>query len=239
MRLWRARGVVRGNLWLRLNDIEGVSDARGGPYLTDKVPPPGAPKGWLDERSRVTRLQEMFKEELDDLFLVERQVGAGWGDIVTSVAGISAEGMSDGARLAKLAVRDLPSRRNLAPDAGGLGRPTPFEVANELMPFFNALHEEGALLEDTECREMLLGTAGGETMGILGLSHEQIVEIADEIIDSRRWDQAYQHGVCNYLLALDAALSTADTLVEWVDTWGDDEIREQPDWFKLLIAREI
>jgi hypothetical protein len=107
------------------------------------------------------------------------------------------------------------------------------------MPFFNALHEEGAILEDTECRDMLLGTAGGQTDGILGLSHEQIVLIADEIMDSRRWDQAYQRGVCNYLLALNATLDTAGTLTEWVDTWGNDEIREQPDWFKLLIAREI
>jgi hypothetical protein len=240
-RLTDARHAVRARLWKDLAPYDSAPGRFAGPALTgdSSVDSAHAPELWLEERRFIQRLQGQLGEQLDDLLLAERAVGSGWGDVVTQIAPTTPADLSDAARYAKLAVRDLPSRRNIAPDAGGLGRPTPFEVSNELLLFLNALHEEGALLDDTECQDMLLGTAGGETSGILGLTHEQIVVIADEILSSRRWDEAYQRGVCAYLLALDAALVTADTLTAWVDTWGGDEVRDEPDWFKLLIVHDI
>ena len=118
-------------------------------------------------------------------------------------------------------------------------RPTVFEVAPYLLALFNALHSEGLLLDDTKCDGMLVGTATTGDLPDLFLSAERIAELADEILSSKHLDQAYQKGVCAYLTALDRATTLADELIEWVDRYGDGEIREFPDWYKLELARDV
>ena len=192
---------------------------------------------WSEERSRIRGIRTRFGEELEDLLDAERNIGVGWGDIFFSLQLPISSSLNDATRQARIALRRSKGLK-VSHGARAGGTPTPFEVAEELLPFLNIMQDEGAVLDDTVCSDMLLGTASPPP-GALGMTYEQIADVAYEVIHSSDWDRAYQQSVCRYLLALDAATTTAQELVDWVDKYGDDEIRERPDWYKLELVREM
>lgn len=251
---------LRVRVWRELNPQSSIQPVHWTVALSPEEPgeegyrplPFNASDDWKKEAWRVQRWHDEFRYLMENLIDAEIRIGVGWWDLARQVIGIKPAfepegGLAWAALWARVVLMRKPDKRDHGTVEESLENwnkrpktaPTPFELGELLVPLFQALAAEGAILDETRCSGMLAQPPENIGVPALGISAAQVEELADEIVSMRHWDQAYQRGVCNYLLALDAATKKADEMIAWIDEWGDAEIREQPDWYKLGLIRMV